>query len=156
MTDTMTMIVRTFVPIMERAGFQQVGREPAEAIELDDEEQLALIDTLIRRLHMRTGGEAPALPIGIEDEPADRREWFGIVVQSCGEAGVFFQRIAQGEVRPKKKGPTISEFFAAHPDKLEIFTAEMRAMTAELGSALNVLKVKVTGIEPAPSTLPQE
>ena len=95
--EGMTMIVRTFVPIMERAGFQQIGREPAEAIELDDAEQLALIDTLIRRLHMRTGAEAPALPIGIEDEPADRREWFGIVVQSCGEAGTFFQRAAQAQ-----------------------------------------------------------
>ncbi|MFA9973134.1 hypothetical protein ABVC88_23350, partial [Xanthomonas euvesicatoria] len=66
MTDRITMIVRTFTPIMEQAGFQQVGREPAEEMELDEAERLALIDTLIRRLMMRTGRDAPALPISIE------------------------------------------------------------------------------------------
>ena len=95
MTDRLAMIVRTFTPIMEQAGFQQVGREPAEGMELDDSERLALIDTLIRRLMMRTGQEAPALPIGIEDAPADRLEWFGIVVQTCAEAGNYYERAAQ-------------------------------------------------------------
>jgi hypothetical protein len=97
MTDRVAMIVKTFGPIMERAGFQQVGREPAEEMELDDAERLAMIDTLIRRMNMRTGPEAPALPVSTEDSPADRGEWFAIVVQTCGEAGVFFERAAQGE-----------------------------------------------------------
>lgn len=95
MTDRITMIVRTFTPIMEQAGFRQVGREPAEEMELDESERLALIDTLIRRLMMRTGRDAPALPISIEDAPADRLEWFGIAVQTCAEAGCYYERAAQ-------------------------------------------------------------
>jgi len=98
MTDRVAMIVQTFAPIMERAGFQQVGREPAEEMELGEGQRLAMIDTLIRRLNMRTGPEAPALPVSIEDEPADRLDWFAIVVQTCGEAGIFFERAAQGNV----------------------------------------------------------
>ncbi|MFL0419582.1 hypothetical protein ACH0CP_18645 [Sphingomonas sp. 179-I 2A4 NHS] len=97
MTDRVAMIVRTFTPIMEQAGFRQVGREPADELELDDGERLALIDTLIRRLMMRTGREAPALPIGIDDAPADRLEWFGIAVQTCAEAGYYYERAAQAK-----------------------------------------------------------
>jgi len=116
MMNRLNALTATFVRIMESAGFQQTGREPAEDIELEAPEILTIVDTLIRRLNMRTGTEVPILPVTIEDSPADRAEWFAIVMQTCGEAGIFFQRNGQAPLKEKGRGiwPVPSLLTSAH------------------------------------------
>lgn len=104
MMNRLNALTTTFVRIMESAGFQQTGREPAEAIELDTAEVLSIVDTLIRRLNMRTGPDVPILPVTIEDSPTDRAEWFAIVMQTCGEADIFFQRNRQAPPKEESCG----------------------------------------------------
>lgn len=55
------------------------------------------MDTLIRRLHMQTGAGTPALPVTTDDPEDVRLEWFDIVVQTCGDAGVFFARTSSAD-----------------------------------------------------------
>jgi hypothetical protein len=44
---------------------------------------------------------------------------------------------------PTKSRQTVSEFFAAHPDKLEAFVRDMRGMTSGMKSAIDELAVVI-------------
>lgn len=114
--NRLNALTTTFVRIMESAGFQQADREPAGNVELEAPELLTIVDTLIRRLNMRTGPDVPILPVTIEDSPTDRAEWFAIVMQTCGEAGIFFQRNGQAPLKEKGRGiwPFPSLLTSAH------------------------------------------
>lgn len=88
MTDRSAVLIRTFVPIMEAEGFNRIGSEPDIEIVLGDDRRLAMMTTLLRRLHMR--GPCP-LPVAVDDADSVKLEWFDILLQTCAEGGAFFQ-----------------------------------------------------------------
>lgn len=94
MVDRSAALVRTFVQIVEAEGFDRIGSEPDSEIELGVDRRLAMMNTLLRRLHMR--GDCP-LPLTVDDADSVKLEWFDIMLQTCGEGGTFFQPRAQGK-----------------------------------------------------------